>query len=258
MGPRGLDAQHGADVSVSHGDGAIYDSGDYLARLDEVRSSSPTRPVRHTPRRFGEARQAARVGVGPYIEGTGGVPQEFAEVRVLPDGVIDGADRRDCRRARATRPSSPGGGRAVGCALRVGGGSSRATPIVSRRRRHVRLALDGEGRERVVEASDGVVAAGDDGGASSRSRRGRHRVPERRVPRGRNRSRDRHLRSRARGRAGRLPPRARHHAGRRDDATRIRRSRFANGCEVCELEVDPETARSRSSRSRWSTTPAAP
>src|SRR5207249_3978307 len=28
-------------------------------------------------------------GVGPDVEGTGGVPQEFAEVRVQPDGVIE-------------------------------------------------------------------------------------------------------------------------------------------------------------------------
>src|SRR5215831_11050414 len=53
--------------------GALYDSGDYVARRAEAAGRGRLRGL----------------GVGPYIEGTGGVPQEFAEVRVLPEGVVE-------------------------------------------------------------------------------------------------------------------------------------------------------------------------
>jgi carbon-monoxide dehydrogenase large subunit len=69
--------------------GAVYDSGDYVARLDEAieRAGAAGLPVRRA-----EAARRGRLrglGVGPYVEGTGGVPQEYAEVRVLPAGVIE-------------------------------------------------------------------------------------------------------------------------------------------------------------------------
>jgi aerobic carbon-monoxide dehydrogenase large subunit len=68
--------------------GALYDSGDYVARLDEA--------IARADRAGFESRRAEAagrgklrgLGVGPYIEGTGGVPQEYAEVRVLPTGVV--------------------------------------------------------------------------------------------------------------------------------------------------------------------------
>src|SRR5215831_9458643 len=59
--------------------GALYDSGDYAARLDEA-----------LERADAAARGKLRgLGIGPYLEGTGGVPQEFAEVRVLPTGFVE-------------------------------------------------------------------------------------------------------------------------------------------------------------------------
>ena len=69
--------------------GAVYDSGDYVARLDEALERAD---VAGFPARRAEAagRGTRRgLGVGPYVEGTGGVPQEFAEVRVLPTGIVE-------------------------------------------------------------------------------------------------------------------------------------------------------------------------
>src|SRR5262249_39739739 len=69
--------------------GAVYDSGDYVARMDEAieRAETAGFPGRRTAAvRRGRLRG---LGVGPYLEGTGGVPQEFAEVRVLPEGVVE-------------------------------------------------------------------------------------------------------------------------------------------------------------------------
>src|SRR5262245_63383394 len=69
--------------------GALYDSGDYVARLDEALELAD---VGGFAARRTEAAGRGRLrglGVGPYIEGTGGVPQEFAEVRVLPEGVVE-------------------------------------------------------------------------------------------------------------------------------------------------------------------------
>src|SRR6266446_1250200 len=69
--------------------GAVYDSGDYVARLDEAIALGDAAGL---PARRAEAARRGKlrgIGLGPYIEGTGGVPQEFAEVRVLPEGVIE-------------------------------------------------------------------------------------------------------------------------------------------------------------------------
>src|SRR5262249_35543640 len=44
------------------------------------------------PGRRAEAKRRGKLrglGFGPYVEGTGGVPQEFAEVRALPAGVVE-------------------------------------------------------------------------------------------------------------------------------------------------------------------------
>jgi aerobic carbon-monoxide dehydrogenase large subunit len=69
--------------------GAVYDSGDYVARLDEAIERAD---LAGFPARRAEAARRGRlrgVGIGPYVEGTGGVPQEYAEVRVLPGGVVE-------------------------------------------------------------------------------------------------------------------------------------------------------------------------
>ena len=69
--------------------GAVYDSGDYVARLDEAIELADTAGFPHR-RAESENRGALRgLGLGPYTEGTGGLPQEYCEVRVLPTGAID-------------------------------------------------------------------------------------------------------------------------------------------------------------------------
>src|SRR5262245_56221794 len=68
---------------------AVYDSGDYVARLDEALVLADTAGF---PARRAEAARRGKLrglGVGPYIEGTGGVPQEYAEVRALPEGFVE-------------------------------------------------------------------------------------------------------------------------------------------------------------------------
>jgi len=69
--------------------GAVYDSGDYVARLDEALEVADV--AGFAARRTESARRGRLrgLGIGPYLEGTGGVPQEFAEVRVLPEGVVE-------------------------------------------------------------------------------------------------------------------------------------------------------------------------
>ena len=69
--------------------GAIYDSGDYVARLDEALELAD---VAGFPERRDEAARRGKlrgIGIGPYLEGTGGVPREYAEVRVLPTGLVE-------------------------------------------------------------------------------------------------------------------------------------------------------------------------
>jgi aerobic carbon-monoxide dehydrogenase large subunit len=69
--------------------GALYDSGDYVARLDEALALGDVSGF-SARRAESERRGKLRgLGIGPYVEGTGGVPQEFAEVRVLPAGVVE-------------------------------------------------------------------------------------------------------------------------------------------------------------------------
>jgi carbon-monoxide dehydrogenase large subunit len=69
--------------------GAVYDSGDYVARLDEALALADAAGF---PARRAEAARRGRLrglGLGPYVEGTGGLPQEYAEVRVLPEGIVE-------------------------------------------------------------------------------------------------------------------------------------------------------------------------
>jgi aerobic carbon-monoxide dehydrogenase large subunit len=69
--------------------GAVYDSGDYVSRLDEAIELAA---VARFPERREEAGRRGKlrgIGVGPYIEGTGGVPREYAEVRVLSTGMVE-------------------------------------------------------------------------------------------------------------------------------------------------------------------------
>jgi len=69
--------------------GAVYDSGDYVARLDEAIEQADAEGFAARRAESAKRGKLRGLGLGPYVEGTGGVPQEFAEVRVLPTGVVE-------------------------------------------------------------------------------------------------------------------------------------------------------------------------
>src|SRR5947209_64488 len=69
--------------------GAVYDSGDYVARLDEASEHADAEGFAARCAESAKRGKLRGLGLGPYVEGTGGVPQEFAEVRVLPTGVVE-------------------------------------------------------------------------------------------------------------------------------------------------------------------------
>ena len=69
--------------------GAVYDSGDYVARLDEAIEHADVEGFAARRAESAKRGKLRGLGLGPYVEGTGGVPQEFAEVRVLPTGVVE-------------------------------------------------------------------------------------------------------------------------------------------------------------------------
>ena len=69
--------------------GAVYDSGDYVARLDEAIEHADAEGFAARCAESAKRGKLRGLGLGPYVEGTGGVPQEFAEVRVLPTGVVE-------------------------------------------------------------------------------------------------------------------------------------------------------------------------
>ena len=90
--------------------GAVYDSGDYVARLDEAIEQADAEGF---PARRAESAKRGKLrglGLGPYVEGTGGVPQEFAEVRVLPAGIVEvpmGSQSLNCAKAMPTETMKP-------------------------------------------------------------------------------------------------------------------------------------------------------
>lgn len=68
---------------------AIYDSGDYVGCLDRALAMADWKGF---PARRADAQARGRlrgIGIGAYIEGTGGPSQEFAAVRVLPEGIVE-------------------------------------------------------------------------------------------------------------------------------------------------------------------------
>ncbi len=69
--------------------GAVYDSGDYVARLDEAIEHADVEGFAARCAESAKRGKLRGLGLGPYVEGTGGVPQEFAEVRVLPAGIVE-------------------------------------------------------------------------------------------------------------------------------------------------------------------------
>jgi carbon-monoxide dehydrogenase large subunit len=221
--------------------GAVYDSGDYVARLDEAieRADVPG----FSARREAAERRGKRRGLafGPYIEGTGGMPQEYAEVRVLPEGIVEVP---------------------IGCQSQGQGHETVFAQVVAERLGvpydAVRMVMGdtdkvakGVGtfasRSMVkaggaaVEASDLMIAKGrtmaahllEAAASDIEYRDGAFRVAgtDRRIG----------LFEVARAAAGRKLAVS---LGTTLDAAKMHENpvfAFANGCEVCEVEVDPET-----------------
>ncbi|HKQ64844.1 MAG TPA: xanthine dehydrogenase family protein molybdopterin-binding subunit, partial [Methylomirabilota bacterium] len=221
--------------------GAVYDSGDYVARLDEALEVAD---VAGFAARRAESTRRGRLrglGIGPYLEGTGGVPQEFAEVRVLPEGVVEvpiGA-------------LSQGQGHetvfAQVVAERLGVPFDSVRIVMGDTDRVARGVGTFASRSMVragsaaVEASDGLIAMGrtmaarllEAAAGDIEYDDGAFRVV------GTDRAIGIFEVARAAA-AGRLPA----ELGTTLGAARMHENpafAFANGCEVCELEVDPET-----------------
>ena len=221
--------------------GAVYDSGDYVARLDEALRLADAAGF---PRRREEAARRGKLrglGVGPYLEGTGGVPREYAEVRVLPTGSVE----------VPIGSQSQGQGHETVFAQVVAERLDVPFETVRIVQGDTDQVADGvgtfasrsmvRGGSAAVEASDLVLAAGRRMAAhlleaavgDIEYRDGAFRVV----------GTDRSIRifdvARAAA-AGRLPAAL---GGALQGASmhENRAFAFANGCEVCELEVDPET-----------------
>jgi len=221
--------------------GAVYDSGDYVARLDEAIALGDAAGL---PARRAEAARRGKlrgIGLGPYIEGTGGVPQEFAEVRVLPTGIVEVP---------------------IGSISQGQGHETVFAQVVAERLgvpfETVRIVMGDTDRvakgigtfasrsmvragSAAVEASESVIAAGKEMAAHLLEaavadidyRDGAFGVV------GTDRSISIFEAARAAA-AGKLPQAL----GTTLGAARMHENpafAFANGCEVCELEVDPET-----------------
>jgi len=221
--------------------GAVYDSGDYVARLDEALEVADV--AGFAARRAESARRGRLrgLGIGPYLEGTGGVPQEFAEVRVLPEGVVEvpiGA-------------LSQGQGHetvfAQVVAERLGVPFDSVRIVMGDTDRVARGIGTFASRSMVragsaaVEASDGLIAMGrtmaarllEAAAGDIEYDDGAFRVV------GTDRAIGIFDVARAAA-AGRLPA----ELGTTLGAARMHENpafAFANGCEVCEVEVDPET-----------------
>src|SRR5436309_535904 len=221
--------------------GAVYDSGDYVARLDEAIEHADAEGFAARCAESAKRGKLRGLGLGPYVEGTGGVPQEFAEVRVLPTGVIEvpmGSQSQGqghetvFAQVEAERLGVPFETVSI-----VQGDTDRVARGVGTfaSRSMVR------GGSAAVEASDAVVATGkpmaahllEAATADIEYRDGAFRVV------GTDRSIGLFEVARA-ATGGKLPAALGTTLG---AATWHENPAFAfaNGCEVCELEVDPET-----------------
>jgi carbon-monoxide dehydrogenase large subunit len=221
--------------------GAVYDSGDYAARLDEAIEMGDAAGFRARRERSARNGRLRGLGIGPYIEGTGGMPQEYAEVRVLSEGIVEVP---------------------IGCQSQGQGHETVFAQVVSDRLgipyESVRMVMGDTAKVAkgvgtfasrsmvkaggaAVEASDLMVAAGKAMAAhlleaavpDIEYRAGAFRVA------GTDRSIGLFEVARAAG-AGKLPAAL----GTTLGAAKMHENAafaFANGCEICEVEVDPET-----------------
>ncbi len=221
--------------------GAVYDSGDYVARLDEAIEQADAEGFAARRAESAKRGKLRGLGLGPYVEGTGGVPQEFAEVRVLPAGIVE----------VPMGSQSQGQGHetvfAQVVAERLGVPFETVSIVQGDTDRVARGVGTFASRSMVrggsapVEASDAVVAAGkpmaahllEAATADIEYRDGAFRVV------GTDRSIGLFEVARA-ATGGKLPAALGTTLG---AATWHENPAFAfaNGCEVCELEVDPET-----------------
>jgi carbon-monoxide dehydrogenase large subunit len=221
--------------------GAVYDSGDYVARLDEALELGDV--AGFPARRAASARRGKLrgLGLGPYTEGTGGMPQEYAEVRVLPTGIVE----------VPIGSQSQGQGHETVFAQVVAerlGVPFEAVHVVQGDTDRVARGLGTfasrsmvRGGGAAVEAIDALVRAGtpmaahllEAAAADVEYRDGAFRVV------GTDRAIGLFEVARAAA-AGKLPPAL----GATLGAAAWHENpafAFANGCEVCEVEVDPET-----------------
>ena len=221
--------------------GAVYDSGDYVARLDEAIALADAAGV---AARRAEAQTRATLrglGVGPYVEGTGGVPQEFAEVRVLPTGVVEvpmgSLSQGQGHETVFAQVVAERLGVPYESVRIVMGDTARVARGIGTFASRSML----RGGTAAVEATDLVIATGktmaahllEAAAADVEYRSGAFGVV------GTDRSIGIFEVARA-AEAGALPP----ELGTSLSAARMHENpafAFANGCEVCEVEVDPET-----------------
>ena len=221
--------------------GAVHDSGDYVARLDEAITLADAAGF---PARRDEAKRRGVLrgfGVGPYVEGTGGVPQEYAEVRILPTGIVEVPMGSLSQGQGHETVFAQVVAERLGVPLEsveiVMGDTARVARGIGTFASRSML----RGGNAIVEAADLVVASGTKMAAQLLEaaavdvdyRDGRFFVV------GTDRSIGIFDVARAAA-AGRLPK----ELGTSLDASKMHENpafAFANGCEICEVEVDPET-----------------
>jgi len=221
--------------------GAVYDSGDYVARLDEAIEHADVEGF--TARRAESAKRGKLrgLGLGPYVEGTGGVPQEFAEVRVLSTGVVEVPMGSQSQGQGHETVFAQVVAERLGVPFETVSIVQGDTDRVARGVGTFASRSMVRGGSAAVEASDAVVAAGkpmaahllEAATADIEYRDGAFRVV------GTDRSIG--LFEVARAVTGGQLPAA---LGTTLGAATWHENpafAFANGCEVCELEVDPET-----------------
>jgi len=221
--------------------GAVYDSGDYVARLDEAIEQADAEGF---PARRAESAKRGKLrglGLGPYVEGTSGVPQEFAEVRVLPAGIVEVPMGSQSQGQGHETVFAQVVAERLGVPFETVSIVQGDTDRVARGVGTFASRSMVRGGSAAVEASDAVVAAGkpmaahllEAATADIEYRDGAFRVV------GTDRSIGLFEVARA-ATGGKLPAALGTTLG---AATWHENPAFAfaNGCEVCELEVDPET-----------------
>ena len=221
--------------------GAVYDSGDYVARLDEAIEHADVEGFAARCAESAKRGKLRGLGLGPYVEGTGGVPQEFAEVRVLPTGVVEVPMGSQSQGQGHETVFAQVVAERLGVPFETVSIVQGDTDRVARGVGTFASRSMVRGGSAAVEASDAVVAAGkpmaahllEAATADIEYRDGAFRVV------GTDRSIGLFEVARA-ATGGKLPAALGTTLG---AATWHENPAFAfaNGCEVCELEVDPET-----------------